>query len=169
MNAGPGAPAFLYVRRDLQAVESPIPGWFGHADQFAMERGYRPAPGVARFLTGTPNVPGTAAVGAGVALLRDAGIHSIREKSLALTQYAIEIADRLPASLGFEVATPRDAAHRGSHLALRHARAERVCEALRRVNVIADHRPPDIIRLGFAPLYTRFVDVWDAFEALSGH
>ena len=167
VNAGPGAPAFLFVRRDLQDVTSPIPGWFGHADQFAMERGYRPAPGIARFLAGTPNIPGTVAVRAGVELLRDAGIAALRDKSVALTEYAIDLADRLPSSLGFEVATPRDAAGRGAHVALRHPHAGAVCVTLREANVIADHRPPDIIRLGLAPLYTRFVDVWDAFAALN--
>ena len=167
VNAGPGSPAFLYVRHDLQDVAAPIPGWFGHADQFAMEHRYRPAPGVARFLTGTPNVPGTVAVAAAVDLLRDASITAIRDKSVALTQYAIELADRLPPTLGFGVASPRDPARRGSHVALRHPEASAVCDALRKANVITDHRPPDIVRVGLAPLYTRFIDVWDAFEAIA--
>jgi kynureninase len=168
INAGPGSPAYLYVRRELQDVVSqPIPGWFGHVDQFAMEDEYRPAPGVGRFLTGTPNIPGTAAVAAGVRLLGEAGIDRLHQKSKVLTDLAIERADALLPSLGFEVASPRHASRRGSHLALRHPRADAVCDALARDHrVIADHRPPDILRLGFAPLYTRFVDVWDAMGAI---
>ena len=165
VNAGPGSPAFVYVAGSLiDEVTQPIPGWFGHADQFAMENDYRPAPGITRFLTGTPNIPGTVAVGAGVRLLEEAGLERLREKSVALTTLAIERAD----ALGFDIATPRDPARRGSHVALRVDRVAEVCARLAHDHkVITDHRPPDILRLGFAPLYTRFVDVWDAFAALS--
>ena len=169
VNGGPGAPAFLYVRNDLlDRAVSPIPGWFGHADQFAMEVDYRPAHGITRFLSGTPNIPGTVAVAAGVQLLGDAGIDRLRRKSVALTELAIQRADELLPALGFETASPRDARGRGSHVALRHPRARVVCAALADDHrVIADHRPPDILRLGFAPLYTRFVDVWDAMDAIA--
>jgi kynureninase len=168
VNAGPGSPAYLYVSRPLQAlVTQPIPGWFGHADQFAMEAGYRPAPGIGRFLTGTPNILGTAAVAAGVRLLADAGIDRIRRKSEALTELAIERADAWLPAFGFEVGSPREVTRRGSHVALRHPRASDVCAALARDHrVITDHRPPDVLRLGFAPLYLRFVDVWDAMVAI---
>jgi kynureninase len=168
INAGPGSPAFLYARRELQElVTQPIPGWFGHADQFAMETDYRPARGIERFLTGTPNIPGTAAVAAGARLVGDAGVDRLRRKSTALTELAIERADALLPSLGFEVSSPRDGERRGAHVALRHPRAEDVCAALAREHrVITDHRPPDILRLGVAPLYTRFVDVWDAMDAI---
>jgi kynureninase len=169
INAGPGAPAYLYVRRDLQErVASPIPGWFGHADQFAMEAAYRPARGITRFLTGTPNIPGTAAVAAGVRLLGEAGMDRLRRKSTGLTGLAIERADALLPDLGFVVTSPRDPARRGSHVALTHDRAGEVCAALADTHhVITDHRPPNVLRLGFAPLYTRFVDVWDAMEAIA--
>jgi kynureninase len=165
LNAGPGAPAYIYVAHALQdKVTQPIPGWFGHADQFAMETDYRPAPGITRFLTGTPNIPGTVAIAAGVRVLADAGLDRLRTKSTALTALAIERAD----ALGLEVATPRDPERRGAHVALRIDDAADVCARLTREHrVITDHRPPDILRLGFAPLYTRFVDVWDAFAALS--
>jgi kynureninase len=168
INAGPGSPAFLYVRRDLHdVVTQPIPGWFGHADQFAMEAEYRPARGIGRFLTGTPNIPGTAAVEAGVRLLGDAGIDRLRRKSEALTALAVERADAWSPSLGFEVASPREASRRGSHVALRHPHASDLCIALAHDHrVITDHRPPDVLRLGFAPLFTRFVDVWDAMDAI---
>lgn len=169
VNAGPGSPAFLYVARDLQVdAVQPIPGWFGHADQFAMESEYRPATGINRFLTGTPNIQGTAAVNAGVELLADAGLERLREKGVALTSLAIERADALLPALGFQVATPRVPERRGSHIALRHQRASELCGVLRRDHrVITDHRPPDILRLGFAPLYNRYVDVWDAFDAIA--
>ena len=168
INAGPGSPAYLYVNRALHdRVTQPIPGWFGHTDQFAMEAEYRPADGIARFLTGTPNIPGTTAVAAGVRVLADAGIDRVRQKSEALTELAIERADALLPSLGFDVESPRTAEHRGSHVALRHECARDVCAALARDHrVITDHRPPDVLRLGFAPLYTRFVDVWDAMQAI---
>ena len=168
INAGPGSPAFIYVSRALvDTVVQPIPGWFGHADQFAMETDYRPAAGIGRFLTGTPNIPGTAAVDAGVRLLARAGIERIQRKSAALTEFAITRADALLPELGFKVASPRDVMCRGSHVALCHSRASEVCVALARdYRVITDHRPPDILRLGFAPLYTRFVDVWDAMDAI---
>jgi len=163
VNAGPGSPAFVYVCRDLQHVEPAIPGWFGHADQFAMERRYRPADGITRFLAGTPNIPGTAAVAAGIELLHEAGLARLRAKSAALTGLAIELAE----AAGFDVPTPREPVRRGAHVALRHPDAAAMCAELRRRGVITDHRPPDIIRLGFAPLYTRFVDVWDTFERLA--
>jgi len=165
VNAGPGAPAFIYVAHRLHdSVTQPIPGWFGHADQFAMETEYRPADGIARFLTGTPNIAGTVAVGAGVALLDTAGLDRLRRKSIALTELAIERAD----ALGVQIATPREPARRGSHIAVRHRRAADLCTALaERHRVITDHRPPDIVRLGFAPLYNRFVEVWDAFDAIA--
>jgi kynureninase len=164
LNAGPGAPAFLYVAKRLHDnVVQPIPGWFGHVDQFAMEADYRPAPGIARFLTGTPNIPGTVAVDAGVGLLAEAGLDHLRAKSIALTTLAIDRAD----ALGLEIATPREANRRGSHVAVRHPNAAALCAALARERgVITDHRPPDIVRLGFAPLYNRFVEVWDAFDAV---
>jgi kynureninase len=104
---------------------------------------------------------------ASIELLHEAGIERLRAKSVALTRLAIDLADRLPQSAGFEVATPRQPERRGSHIALRHGDAAAVCAALQERGVITDFRPPDIIRLGFAPLYTRFVDVWDAFDQIA--
>jgi kynureninase len=168
INAGPGAPAYLYVAHAHQdRAGTPIPGWFGHSDQFAMEETYRPATGIGRFLSGTPNIPGTVAVEAGVRVLAEAGVDRLRRKSEAVTELAIARADAVLSDVGFDVASPRAAARRGSHVALRHRRAADVCEMLARDHhVITDHRPPDILRLGFAPLYTRFVDVWDAMDRL---
>jgi kynureninase len=168
LNAGPGAPAFLYVRREHQArLRQPIWGWFGQRDQFAMGQGYDPAPDLSRFLVGTPFVPGIALVEEGVAVLAEAGIERLRAKGVALTELVVELHDAWLAPLGFTLASPRDASLRGAHVSLAHPDAYRVCQALiRSARVIPDFRPPDRIRLGPAPLTTRFVDVWDAMERL---
>jgi kynureninase len=168
LNAGPGAPAFLYVRREHQArLRQPIWGWFGQRDQFAMGQGYDPAPDLSRFLVGTPFVPGIALVEEGVAVLAEAGIERLRAKGVALTELVVELHDAWLAPLGFTLASPRDASLRGTHVSLAHPDAYRVCQALiRSARVIPDFRPPDRIRLGPAPLTTRFVDVWDAMERL---
>jgi kynureninase len=168
LNAGPGAPAFLYVRREHQGrLRQPIWGWFGQRDQFAMARGYDPAPDLSRFLVGTPFVPGIALVEEGVAVLAEAGIGRLRAKGIALTELVIELYDAWLEPLGFTLASPRDPAVRGAHVSLAHPDGYRVCQALiSRARVIPDFRPPDRIRLGPAPLTTRFVDVWDAMDRL---
>ena len=168
LNAGPGAPAFLYVRSALQEeLRTPIQGWFGQRDQFAMGRAYEPAEGVARFLAGTPSVTGLVAVRAGAELVAEAGIGAIAEKSRALTAYAVELHDALLVPLGVELGTPRDPARRGAHVALRHPEAWRICRALiERAAVVPDFRAPDTVRFAFPPLYTRFADVREALERL---
>jgi kynureninase len=168
LNAGPGAPAFLYVRSDLQPqLRSPIQGWFGQRDQFAMGHGYEPEEGVTRFLAGTPPILGLAAVEAGAELVAEAGIERLRGKSVALTELIVALHDERLVPLGFELGSPRDAARRGSHVALRHPHAWRICRALiERAGVVPDFRMPDSVRLGVPPLYTRFVDVWDAVDRL---
>ena len=170
LNAGPGAPAFLYVRSELQEeLGTPIQGWFGQRDQFAMERPYEPAEGVVRFLAGSPQVFGLVAVRAGAELVAEAGIDAIAAKGGALTAYAVELHDSLLAPLGVELGTPRDPARRGAHVSFRHAEAWRTCRALiERAGVIPDYRGPDTVRFGFPPLYTRFADVRDAVERLRG-
>jgi kynureninase len=170
LNAGPGAPAFLYVGRHLpETLRQPIWGWFGQRDQFAMGPAYDPAPGIRRFLAGTPSILGTVAVQEGVRLLAEAGLDRLRAKGAAMTAYAIELAQAWLAPLGFEVASPRDPARRGSHLTLRHRDAEEICRRLvAEARVIPDFRAPDRLRLGPAPLSTRFGEVWDAFDRLRG-
>ena len=168
LNAGPGAPAFLYVRREHQArLRQPIWGWFGQRDQFAMGHGYDPAPDISRFLVGTPFVPGIALVEEGAALLAEAGIGRLRAKGVALTELLIALHDQWLAPLGFQLASPREAALRGSHVSLAHPDGWRISQALiARARVVPDFRPPDRIRLGPAPVTTRFVDVWDAMDRL---
>ena len=168
LNGGPGAPAFLYVRRDLQPeLMQPIWGWFGQRDQFEMGPSYQPTDGITRFLTGTPSVLALSAVDAAATVIADAGIEAIRAKSVALTSLMIELADTHLAELGFTVGTPRDPAHRGGHVTLRHPDAYRVCRALvEQHQTIPDFRTPDGVRLGLSPLTTRFVDVWDGVDAI---
>jgi kynureninase len=168
VNAGPGAPAFVYVRRGLQpTLRQPIWGWFGRHDQFAMGSGFRPVDGPRAWLTGSPAVLGLAAVEEGVALLADAGIDRLRAKGMALTALLVDLHDAWLAPLGFALASPRDPAERGSHVALAHPDGARIARALReRAGVVPDFRAPDRVRLGPAPVATRFVDVWDAADRL---
>ncbi len=168
LHAGPGAPAFLYVRRDLQTqLQSPIQGWFGQADQFAMGAAYDPAPTILRFTAGTPVIAGIALVEAGAGLVADAGMARVAMKSAALTGLLIALADAWLAPYGCTVATPRDAARRGGHVSITHPQAWQLCQALvADAHVIPDFRAPDLVRLGPAPLGTRFVDVWDALDRM---
>ncbi|MEO5819402.1 MAG: kynureninase [Vicinamibacteraceae bacterium] len=177
LNGGPGAPAFLWAhprhlrRLDAEGWRQPLAGWFGHADPFAFEPDYRPAPGVARFQCGTPPILSLAALACGVDTVRAAervgGLEAIREKSLALTDLFIALVDARGADLGVAVVTPREHAQRGSQVSLVHADgAHAVIQALIARGVIGDFRAPDILRFGFTPLYTRFVDVWDAVDRL---
>ena len=169
LNAGPGAPAYLYVRDTLQGrLRSPIQGWFGRAEQFGMGAGYEPAPGIERFAAGTPSIPGLVAIDASLGLIEEAGIGRIAIKGQRLTALAIQLADAWLAPLGFSVVSPRDSA-RGAHLAVRHDAAWPICRALiERGAVVTDFRQPDVVRLGFSPLTTRFVDVWDALDRVRG-
>ncbi|WP_299956426.1 kynureninase [uncultured Modestobacter sp.] len=167
LNGGPGAPAFLYVRRELQEqLRQPIWGWFGQHDQFAMGPAYEPAEGVDRFAVGTPPVLAMAAVEVGVRLTAEARIERIAAKAQALTGLVIELADAWLAEHGVTVASPRDAARRGAHVSLAHPAAWQLTQALIERGVVPDFRTPDRLRLGPAPLYTRFVDVWDAMDRL---
>lgn len=167
LNAGPGAPAFLYVRGELlPRLRSPVWGWFGQADQFAMGPAYDPVPGIERFAAGTPQIIGTVAVQEGTRLLAEAGIERLREKSVALTSYLIQLADEWLEPHGFTLASPRADARRGGHVTLHHPQAWRMNQALIRAGVIGDYRTPDRLRLGPVPITTRFTDVWDALDRL---
>jgi kynureninase len=164
---GPGAPAYMYVRTELQErLRQPIWGWLGRRDPFEMEPGYEPAGGISGWLSGTPPVLALAAVEEGVRVVGEAGIGAIRDKGIALTELAIALAEERLADFGVRVASPRDAARRGAHVALAHPDARRLCVELGEHGVIVDFRAPDVIRLGLSPLTTRFVDVWDAVEVL---
>jgi kynureninase len=167
LNGGPGAPAYMYVRRELQAqLRQPIWGWLGRRDPFEMAPGYEAAEGMTGFLSGTPPILSLAGVDEGVRMVAEAGVDAIRAKGIALTELAIALADTMLAPAGVSVASPRDPARRGSHVALAHPSARELCATLIDAGVIVDFRRPDVIRFGLSPLTTRFVDVWDGVEAL---
>jgi kynureninase len=168
LNGGPGAPAFLFVRRDLQnELANPISGWIGRRDPFDFAPDYAPVPGIGRFLTGTPPILSLSAVEPGVELLLEAGIERLRERSLRLSEYLIARWQERLAPLGFRLNSPRDPARRGSHVSLGHAEGLRVNLALiHDQKVLPDFRRPDNIRLGIAPLYNSFADLHTAVERL---
>jgi len=165
LNGGPGAPAFLYVRRDLQEeLRSPIQGWFGQRDQFEMGPLYEPAAGIERFGVGTPPVLGMAAVDVGIGLVAEAGIDRLAVKGRALCELMAALGEAWLAPHEVVLASPRDPARRGSHLTFAHPQAWQLTQALIDRQVVPDFRTPDRVRLGPAPLYTRFVDIWDAMD-----
>jgi kynureninase len=168
LNGGPGAPAFLYVRRDLQGdALSPIWGWFGQRAPFAFDLEYVPADGVGRFLVGTPPVLSLLAMESALDLLLEAGMERIRQKSVRLTSYLVYLVDTVLAPLGFSLGSPRDPVRRGSHISVRHPDAYRINRALiEEMQTLPDFREPDNIRLGLSPLYTSFAEVWEAVDRL---
>ena len=167
LNGGPGAPAFLYVARELQErATQPISGWMGHADPFAFAERYEPAPGIARFLSGTPPVISMAALDAALDLLVEASMEAIRAKSIALGEAFVALVDEHCAHRGLELVSPRDSALRGSQVSYSHTRSRAIMAALIERGVIGDVRSPDILRFGFAPLYLRHVDIWRAVMEL---
>ena len=160
LNGGPGAPAYLYIRSELQAeLRNPIQGWFGQADQFEMGQGFRPMAGIGGWLTGTPGILGLAAAEEGIRVSVEAGIDAIRAKGIALTEYAIALHDARLAPLGFSLGSPREAARRGSHVSVRRSDARGLTQALIEAGVVPDFRAPDSIRLGLSPLSTGFTEV----------
>jgi len=169
LDGGPGSPAFLWVRSDLQHVlRPPVHGWFGQRDVFAFGPRDDRAPGIRGWLAGTPSVLALSAVDEGVALLREAGIDALRSASIALTGYAVDLYDARLAPLAFRLGTPRDPARRGSHVTIHREDAGKLTARLVDAGVVPDFRPPDAIRLGLAPLTTRFIDVWGAVSRLAG-
>jgi kynureninase len=168
VNGGPGAPAFLYVRRELQdELVNPIWGWFGQRGQFDFKLDYEPAPGIGRFLVGTPPILSLAAIEPAVDLLLEAGLDRLRAKSVAQTEYLIALWEAWLQPLGVTLNSPRDPARRGSHVSLGHPEGLRVDRALiEEMKVIPDFRYPDNIRLGVAPLYTTFADIHAGLDRL---
>jgi kynureninase len=169
LNGGPGSPAFMYVNKQHQAdATSPIWGWWGESQPFAFGLDYQPAPGVQRFLTGTAPMLSMLALENSLEPVLQAGIRLIREKSMALTEYAISLTDAVLSRLGFTLGSPRDSTRRGSHVSLRHPEGYRINRALiEEMGVIPDFRDPDNLRLGFAPLYVSFEDTWEAIDRLA--
>ncbi len=168
LNGGPGAPAFGYVRMNLQEqVSQPIWGWLGRVDAFEMEPGYEPAAGIRRIISGTPPIIAMIPVRAGVELVTEAGIEAIRAKSIALTEFAIEVVDSWPAELQVTIGSPRDSASRGGHVTIRRPDFRELTPRLWEHGVIPDFRAPDGIRLGLSPLSTSFVELHRGLETIS--
>jgi kynureninase len=167
LNGGPGAPAFLFVAtRHQEGFAQPLQGWLGHGAPFAFETGYRPAPGIARYVSGTPPVLSMAALDCGVDTLLAADMHALREKSMRLGDLFIDLVERRCGGHGVELACPRDPSWRGSQVSFRHPEGYAIVQALVARGVIGDFRAPDVMRFGLAPLYLRHLDVWNAVEAL---
>jgi kynureninase len=168
LNGGPGAPAYLYVRKDLhEKTVSPIWGWFGQRSPFDFGLQYQPTEGIKRFLVSSPAILSTLAMEAGLDILLEAGMERLRAKSIRLTSYLVDLVDAILAPLGFSLGSPRDPGQRGSHVSIRHPEGYRINRVLiEEMRVIPDFREPDNIRLGLAPLYTSFVDVWEAVERI---
>ena len=165
---GPGAPGYVYVRRELQdTLRNPIQGWFGQSEQFEMGHGFRPRPGIAGWLTGTPGILGLAAAEEGIRIVAEAGVNRIRAKGIALTEYAIALHDAHLAPLGFTLGSPRDAGRRGAHVSIRRADARDLTRRMIAAAVIPDFRAPDSIRLGLSPLTTTFSEVARAVDVIA--
>jgi kynureninase len=167
LSGGPGSPAFIYIAdRHQAAFDQPLTGWTGHSEPFAMEPGYTPAAGIARARIGTPAILSLLALDAALDVFGTAGLDSIRAKNISLGEFFISCADELLAGLGFGLATPRAAARRGSHVALRHPDAYPLMAALIESGVIGDVRQPDLLRFGFNALYTSYADIYGAVQVM---
>jgi kynureninase len=167
LNGGPGAPAFLYIAGRLQGdLRLPLTGWLGHAAPFAFEPGYRPAPGIARAMVGTPPMLSLAALEVGVDIALQVPMADIRKKSVRQSSLFIELVEQECAGLGLRLVSPRDATMRGSQVSLAHAAAYPVMQALIARGVIGDFRAPDVLRFGITPLYLGYAELWDAVAVL---
>jgi kynureninase len=169
LNGGPGAPAYLYVRRELQEeLRPPIQGWFAQAAQFEMGPRFERRAGIGGWLVGTPGIIALTSARAGIEVVAEAGIAAVRAKGIALTDYAIALTDARLAALGCTVGSPREARRRGAHVAIRHADARRLTRSMIERGVIPDFRAPDSIRVGLSPLTTSFADVRAGIDAIEG-
>jgi len=172
LNGGPGSLAFLYVKRELQEeMENPIQGWFGEQNPFEFKLNYRESKGIRKFLAGTPPVISISGLEPALDMVLEAGIGSLRQKSLAQSEYLISLAQEWLLGHGFRIGSPELSEKRGSHVALKHAEGYRICKALMDPSkgehiVIPDFREPNNIRLGITPLYTSFEDIFLALAQL---
>ena len=174
LNGGPGSPAFLYVRKDLQKeLLPPIWGWFADKAPFAFNLDFTPADSISRYQISTPHILSMAGIEPALEIIMEAGMDQLREKSIKQTDYLIYLAQELLNPLGFEIGSPLESSQRGSHVSLRHPEAYRICRALidpqpgdTNLKVIPDFRAPNNIRLGIAPLYTSFTDIHRALKRI---
>jgi kynureninase len=167
-NAGPGAPAWLYVNKKIQnELRTPIQGWFANEDQFGMGAEFVKANGIRGFQIASPSIIGIRGIQVSFAMIEEAGIEVIAAKAATGTQMMIELFDEWLAPIGYTLLTSRNPRERGGHISLGHPDAARICVALRKfANVIPDYRTPDTIRLAISPLTTSYVEVWDGFQRI---
>ena len=167
LNGGPGSPAFVFAAARLhEAMRQPLVGWHGHVRPFAFEPDYAPAPGIRQFACGSPPIVAFASLEGSLEVWQHVELPALFAKGQALCDLLIELVEPCLAAGGLELVSPRDPARRGSHVALRHPGALAIVDELARRGVLGDFRAPDIIRLGIAPLYLRYVDIWDAAAAI---
>ena len=170
LNGGPGASAFIYVAPRLLAESGqPLQGWWGHSEPFAFEVGYRPAEGISRFLTGTANVLSMKSLEAALHVFEGVSMQQLREKSVSLTSLFVELAQEHLVDKGFVIRSPLNTNERGSHVALGFTEGKPLVDAMAAEGIVADFRPPDLMRFGFAPLYNSHVDVVRLINRLSLH
>lgn len=168
LNGGPGSPAFLFAAKRHQGrALQPVTGWWGHAAPFEFEPGYRPQHDIRQFLIGTQPIVSMALVEIGLDIHRAADMAAVRAKSMALTDLFIRLVEARCAAHGFTLASPRDAAARGSQVSFAHVEGYPIMRALIAAGVIGDFRAPDTVRFGFTPLYVGYADVWDAVDRLA--
>ena len=168
LNGGPGSPAFLYVATSLHDdLRNPLSGWMGHAAPFQFDDRYQPASGLRRMLCGTPPILSMVALDAALDVALSVDLAAVREKAKALTSLFIELVEAKCQEVGFVLSSPRAADERGAQVSFRHDDGYPIMQALIERGVVGDFRAPDILRFGFAPLYLRYVDVWDAVERLA--
>lgn len=172
LNGGPGSPAFLYIRKDLQSsLTNPIWAWFGHRQPFDFDSMYKPSESIQKFATGTPSILSLAPVEIGVDILLQSGIDAIREKSMQQTEFMIQMIQNILMPVGFTIASPLTSRARGSHISIQHDEANRIYKAMidpidGSVPIIPDFRPPNNIRLGVAALYNSYLDLWNCVKRL---
>ncbi|MGO4892393.1 kynureninase [Flavobacterium sp. W21_SRS_FM6] len=168
LNGGPGAPAFVYVAsRHQQTVKQPLTGWMGHRQPFRFDPEYSAAEGVHQYLSGTPSIVAMSALDAALDVFADINMHQVRTKSLLLAKLCLDLFAQYRALSALTLASPMRNEERGSQLAFAHPQAFAICQALIAQNVICDFRAPDILRIGFTPLYTSYADVWLAVSRLN--
>ena len=167
-NSGPGSPAWLYVRKELQSqLQVPIQGWFAQGDQFAMGAKFEKADGIRGFQIASPSIIGLRSINEAFTMIGEADISAIAAKAAKGTELMIDLYDAWLAPLGFTLLTSRNAQERGGHLSFHHPEAERISVALRKfANVIPDYRTPNALRLAISPLPTSFLEVWEGFARI---
>lgn len=168
LNGGPGAPAFIYAaERHHASIRQPLTGWMGHQKPFSFSGEYQPAPGVQQFLCGTPPVLSMSVLDAALGVFEGVDMDELRAKSMGLSELFIQLCQSNKHLRELILVSPQNSHDRGSQLAFAHPSAFAICQALIERGVIADFRAPDILRIGLAPLYLRYKDIWDAVQILA--